>query len=90
MRKTLMRNAKAFRNHIQKARSQLSLDGFNEECLFISILFTFSMAGDAPKPDWLTTDWILSLLGKQRRIATEKYRQFILEGVQINLKFGQV
>ena len=41
-----------------------------------------AMAGDAAKPKWLTTDWILSLFGKQRRIATEKYRQFVLEGVQ--------
>ncbi len=41
-----------------------------------------AMVGDAAKPEWLTTDWILSLFGKQRRIATEKYRQFILEGVQ--------
>ena len=41
-----------------------------------------AMAGDAPKPKWLTTDWVLSLFGKQRRIATEKYRQFVLEGVQ--------
>ena len=41
-----------------------------------------AMAGDAPKPEWLTTDWILSLFGKQRLIATEKCRQFVLEGVQ--------
>ena len=40
-----------------------------------------AIVGDAPKPEWLTTDWILSLFGKQRRIATEKYRQFVLEGV---------
>ncbi|MCB1936220.1 MAG: transposase [Nitrosomonas sp.] len=39
-------------------------------------------AGDAPKPEWLTTDWILSLFGKRKKIAMERYRQFVLEGVQ--------
>ena len=41
-----------------------------------------AMVGDAPKPEWLTTDWLLSLFGKQRIIAMEEYRQFVLEGVQ--------
>lgn len=41
-----------------------------------------AMVGSAPKSEWLTTDWILSLFGKQRIIATERYRQFVLEGVQ--------
>ena len=41
-----------------------------------------AMIGDAPRPEWLTTDWILSLFGKQRRVAMERYRQFVLEGVQ--------
>lgn len=41
-----------------------------------------AMVGDAPKPEWLTTDWLLSLFGKQRKIAMEKYRQFVREGVQ--------
>lgn len=41
-----------------------------------------AMVGDAAKPEWLTTDWLLSLFGKQRRIAMERYRQFVLEGVQ--------
>ena len=40
------------------------------------------MIGDAPKPEWLTTDCILSLFGKQRSVAMERYRQFVLEGVQ--------
>ncbi len=51
--------------------------------------------GDAPIPEWLTTDWILSLFDKRKKIALERYRQFVLEGVQhqseiwLNLK-GQI
>lgn len=41
-----------------------------------------AMVGDAPKPQWLTTDWILSLFGKQRKKVMEKYRQFVVGGVQ--------
>lgn len=41
-----------------------------------------AMVGDAAKPEWLTADWLLSLFGKQRRIAMERYRQFVIEGVQ--------
>lgn len=41
-----------------------------------------AMVGSAPKPEWLTADWLLSLFGKQRRIAMERYRQFVIEGVQ--------
>ncbi|MDV6343604.1 transposase [Nitrosomonas sp. Is37] len=41
-----------------------------------------AMVGDVPRPEWLTTDWILSLFGKQRIIAMEQYRQFVLKGVQ--------
>jgi REP element-mobilizing transposase RayT len=39
------------------------------------------MVGDAPKPEWLITDWLLSLFGKLRKIAMEKYRQFVIEAV---------
>lgn len=49
-----------------------------EDWLWSSYL---AMVGDAPKPEWLTTDWLLSLFGKQRKIAMEKYRQFVKEGV---------
>ncbi|BBL34147.1 hypothetical protein Nstercoris_00376 [Nitrosomonas stercoris] len=41
-----------------------------------------AMVGDTPKPEWLTTDWILSLFDKRKKIAQEQYRQFVLEGVQ--------
>ena len=41
-----------------------------------------AMIKNTPRPEWLTTDWVLSLLGKQRRAAMERYRQFVLEGVQ--------
>lgn len=41
-----------------------------------------AMVGDTPKPEWLTTDWILSLFDKRKKIAQEQYRRFVLEGVQ--------
>ena len=41
-----------------------------------------AMVGSTLKPEWLTTDWILSLFGMQRIIAMERYRQFVIEGVQ--------
>ncbi|SFL81541.1 REP element-mobilizing transposase RayT [Nitrosomonas nitrosa] len=41
-----------------------------------------AMVGDASKPEWLTTDWILSLFGKRKKIAMKRYRQFVLDGVQ--------
>lgn len=41
-----------------------------------------AMVGDAAKPEWLTTDWILSLFGQQRVIAMDRYRQFVLQGVR--------
>jgi REP element-mobilizing transposase RayT len=41
-----------------------------------------AMTGDAPRPEWLTTDWLLSLFGKRKKIAMERYRQFVLEGMQ--------
>lgn len=41
-----------------------------------------AMVGSAPKPDWLATDWLLSQFGKQRKIAMELYRQFVMDGIQ--------
>lgn len=41
-----------------------------------------AMVGDASKPEWLTTDWILSLFGKRKKIAMKRCRQFVLDGVQ--------
>ena len=49
-----------------------------------------AMVGVASKPEWLTTDWILSLFGKQRIIAMEQYRHFVLDGCGINLKYGRI
>ena len=40
------------------------------------------MVGSAPKTDWLATDWLLSQFGKQREIAMERYRQFVMDGIQ--------
>jgi REP-associated tyrosine transposase len=49
-----------------------------EDWLWSSFL---AMVGNVPKPEWFTTDWLLSLFGKQRTIAMEKYRQFFIEAV---------
>lgn len=37
-------------------------------------------AGQAETPEWLTTDWILSMFGQNRRRAVEKYQQFVNDG----------
>jgi putative transposase len=42
--------------------------------------------GGVPKPKWLTTDWILTLFAKRKKIEMARYRQFILEGVQHQLE----
>jgi|CXWL01.1.fsa_nt_gi hypothetical protein len=46
------------------------------------------MIGDAQNPDWLATDWLLSQFGKRRKIAMERYWQFVVDGVQY--RWGQV
>jgi len=37
-------------------------------------------AGLGPKPQFLTTDWVLGQFGQSRSIAQKKYRQFVREG----------
>jgi len=37
--------------------------------------------GLAKKPSFLTVDWVLSQFGGQRRVAVEKYKRFVMEGV---------
>src|SRR5690606_22172779 len=37
-------------------------------------------AGLGPKPQFLTTDWILGQFGRTRSIARKKYREFVREG----------
>lgn len=37
--------------------------------------------GQAPKPEWLTTDALLSQFGQRRSRARQRYRQFVLDGV---------
>jgi putative transposase len=37
-------------------------------------------AGEGAAPDWLTTDWILSVFGKRRSHAQKKYREFVAQG----------
>ena len=41
-----------------------------------------AMIGVTPQPEWLTTDWLLSQFGKQKKRSMEKYRQFIMDGIQ--------
>jgi putative transposase len=40
-----------------------------------------STSGQVQKQDWLETDWLLSQFGKQRKRATEKYIDFVREGI---------
>ena len=40
------------------------------------------MVGEAVEPDWLSTDWLLSQFGKQKEYSMEKYRQFVMGGIQ--------
>lgn len=44
-----------------------------------------AMIGRTPQPDWLTTDWLLSQFGKQKKRSMEKYRQFVVDGIQNKL-----
>lgn len=37
-------------------------------------------AGEVEKPDWLTVDWLLSILSKRRTRAIELYIEFVAEG----------
>lgn len=42
---------------------------------------TAGLAGLKKKPDYLTTDWILSLFGTKRNAAQKQYRAFVREGI---------
>jgi len=37
--------------------------------------------GLTTRPSFLTVDWVLSQFGGQKRVAIEKYKQFVMEGV---------
>lgn len=37
-------------------------------------------AGRAPRPSWLSTDWILSQFAKTRTLAQQRYAKFVSEG----------
>ncbi len=39
-------------------------------------------AGHADVPPWLTVDWILEQFARTRRVAQQKYRQFVIEGIR--------
>jgi len=45
-----------------------------------------SMISKEPAADWLTTDWILSQFGGNRKQAKNRYQQFILEGIGRNIE----
>ena len=36
--------------------------------------------GKSTSPEWLDTDWILSQFGRQRKVARQKYHEFIMQG----------
>ena len=40
-----------------------------------------SMIGQADRPEWLQTDWVLGQFGSRRNRAREKYADFVLAGV---------
>lgn len=41
-----------------------------------------AMIGLIASPAWFTSDWVLSQFGKQKKRAQEKYKKFVLEGIQ--------
>ena len=44
-----------------------------------------SMINKVTGKDWLTTDWVLSQFGRNRDQTTDRYQQFVLEGVGQNI-----
>ncbi len=38
--------------------------------------------GEAKRPPFLTTEWILSQFGKKKREAVKKYKKYVLEGIK--------
>ena len=43
-----------------------------------------AMMGDGTAPEWLETDWLLSQFGKSRKIAREKYKNFVRQGIGLS------
>jgi len=41
-------------------------------------------------PQWLCTDWILKLFGKEKRIAQKQYRQFVKAGTDVGDPYDEV
>ena len=41
-----------------------------------------AMVGTAPRPGWLHTDWLLGQFGAQRARQTERYIEFVQEGLR--------
>ena len=44
-----------------------------------------AIVGGAAQADWLATAWLLSQFGKRKKHSMEKYRQFVMEGIQDKL-----
>ncbi|MBI2784642.1 MAG: transposase [Gammaproteobacteria bacterium] len=42
-----------------------------------------AMVGEAPAPDWLATDGLLSQFGKRRAEARQRYGRFVAEGISM-------
>ena len=49
-----------------------------------------STAGLVATPDWLYVDWILSCFAKRKKMAIERYRQFVSEGRRQTSPWGQL
>jgi len=41
------------------------------------------MVGEAPAPDWLATDGLLTQFGKRRAEARQRYSRFVAEGISM-------
>ena len=46
------------------------------------------MIGKAPLPKWLSSDGLLSHFGKVRSKARQRYRKFVLEGLEQDIWKG--
>lgn len=47
-------------------------------------------AGFVAAPDWLSVDWILSCFAKRKKVAMERYRQFVSDGRSQASPWGQL
>lgn len=46
--------------------------------------------GQAPKPSWLSTDWVLSQFAQTRSVAQRRYARFVAEGKNLPSPWGEL